>query len=571
MKSLSRFVFLGFFTLSVTLLFGCKDKEQKEQKIPEVAYIVVQPEEISVINELSGRLESYRNSDVRARVAGVLEKRLFEEGSDVNKGDKLFIIDPRSYEASVQNARAALARAEANFMQADLKYKRYIPLVKISAVSKQEYDDAYAAQKQAAADVASAKAALINAKLDLEYSTVLAPISGRIGRSMVTEGALVGQGEVTLLAVIQQIDPIYLNLTQSSAELLQLQQAMKQGLLKNASEEGLKVALIMEDGTAYSHTGKLLFSDITVDPSTGEISIRALFPNPEGILLPGMYVRGQMEQAINENAITIPKQAVQRSTEGSTVFVINKDNIAETRSIKTGASYKENWVVLDGLKAGDRVAVEGIQKIRPGNPVMPVAWEKEITPAVLPSQNTEKSDEKDLAAKNLSADQSNNETASPEKTETKPSQEEPREINKTENKEVNENPHPMDKTPLSESGKPSEKSIKPIENPAKPIELPIKPIEKNATTSEKTNKTPITKPVTESASQEKSTEIQKSVPEKKAALTKNTTKPTIETAKPTEALRQIPANNNLASEKKEPSDNIQTDQTPVSSVEIKKE
>ncbi|WAW09467.1 efflux RND transporter periplasmic adaptor subunit [Oxalobacter vibrioformis] len=381
MRSFFRFTFFSTLVFSLFLLSGCKDQAQQVQQAPEAAYIVIQTEQVAVINELSGRLESFRNSDVRARVAGVLEKRLFEEGADVKQGEKLFIIDPRSYEASVQNARAALARAEANFMQADLKYKRYIPLVEISAVSKQEYDDALAAQKQAAADVASAKASLINAKLDLEYATVLAPISGRIGRSIVTEGALVGQGEVTLLAVIQQIDPIYLNLTQSSAELLQLQQAMRKGVLKGASEDGLKVTLIMEDGTPYLHPGKLLFSDITVDPSTGEISIRALFPNPDGILLPGMYVRGQLEQAINENAITVPKQAVQRSTEGSTVFVINKDNVAEIRRVQTGASYQEKWVVLDGLNVGDKVIVEGVQKVRPGSPVSPVVWTKEVKPA----------------------------------------------------------------------------------------------------------------------------------------------------------------------------------------------
>ncbi|MDR0934463.1 MAG: efflux RND transporter periplasmic adaptor subunit [Burkholderiaceae bacterium] len=393
MRAFSRFTLLSAFILSFFLLSGCKDKAQPAAKAPEAAYVVINPEVVAVINELSGRLESYRNSDVRARVAGVLEKRLFVEGSDVAQGQELYIIDPRSYEAAVQNAKATLARAEANFMQTDLRYRRYIPLVKIKAVSEQEYDDSLAAQKQAAADVASAKAALVQAKLDLEYSTVLAPISGRIGRTIVTEGALVGQGEVTLLAVIQQIDPIYLNLTQSSAELLQLQQAMRKGQLKGASEDGLKVTLVMEDGTQYSHPGKLLFSDITVDPSTGEISIRALFPNPDHILLPGMYVRGRLEQAINENALTVPKQAVQRATEGSTVFVINKDNVAEVRQVKTGASWHEKWVVLEGLKPGDRVIVEGLQKIRPGAPVTPIPWEKvakQDTPAQATPNEAEK-------------------------------------------------------------------------------------------------------------------------------------------------------------------------------------
>ncbi|MDR1311290.1 MAG: efflux RND transporter periplasmic adaptor subunit [Burkholderiaceae bacterium] len=382
MKHFSRFAFLPVLLTSF-LLSGCledKKSSASPSAAPEVAYVVVTTEEVSVVNELPGRLESYRNSDVRARVAGVLEKRLFEEGAQVKKNQKLFIIDPRSYEASVQTARAALARAEANFVQADLKHKRYVPLVAINAVSKQDFDDATAAQKQAAADVASAKAALVNAKLDLEYATVLAPIPGRIGRSFVTEGALVGQGNVTLLATIQQIDPIYLNLTQSSAELLRLQQAMRKGTLKGASEEGLRVTLIMEDGTTYPHAGKLLFSDITVDPSTGEFSIRALFPNPETMLLPGMYVRARLEQAVNEKAITIPQQAVQRQKDTSTVTLINKDGIAEVRNVKTGASLGDKWVILEGLTPGERVIVEGLQRARPGVAVKPIIWNPVATP-----------------------------------------------------------------------------------------------------------------------------------------------------------------------------------------------
>lgn len=504
MRSFFRFTFFSTLVFSLFLLSGCKDQPKQAQQAPEAAYIVIQTEQVAVINELSGRLESFRNSDVRARVAGVLEKRLFEEGTDVKQGEKLFIIDPRSYEASVQNARAALARAEANFMQADLKYKRYIPLVEISAVSKQEYDDALAAQKQAAADVASAKAALINAKLDLEYSTVLAPISGRIGRSIVTEGALVGQGEVTLLAVIQQIDPIYLNLTQSSAELLQLQQAMRKGVLKGASEEGLKVTLIMEDGTPYLHPGKLLFSDITVDPSTGEISIRALFPNPDGILLPGMYVRGQLEQAINENAITVPKQAVQRSTEGSTVFVINKDNVAEIRRVQTGASYQEKWVVLDGLNVGDKVIIEGIQKVRPGSPVSPVVWEKEVKPT--PATETATVAEKD-AAPNEAA-----EATTPAATET------PQTAAKPAGDEKAEATAPI---------KPEEKTIAP-----EPVKAAEKPEVAKSADSQKPAPSP----------QKKAQEKTKPAPVKPAdAEKKGETRQAPVTAKPTQAMRTLPA------------------------------
>lgn len=532
MRSFFRFTFFSTLAFSLLFLTGCKDKAQQEQQAPEAAYVVIQTEEVAVINELSGRLESFRNSDVRARVAGVLEKRLFEEGADVKQGDRLFIIDPRSYEASVQNAKAALARAEANFMQADLKYKRYIPLVEISAVSKQEYDDAQAAQKQAAADVASAKAALINAKLDLEYSTVLAPISGRIGRSIVTEGALVGQGEVTLLAVIQQLDPIYLNLTQSSAELLQLQQAMRKGLLKGASEDGLKVTLIMEDGTPYLHPGKLLFSDITVDPSTGEISIRALFPNPDGILLPGMYVRGQLEQAINENAITVPKQAVQRSTEGSTVFVINKDNIAEVRRVATGASYQEKWVVLSGLNVGDKVIVEGIQKVRPGSPVSPIAWERETRPD--PAAQTQPG-----TAMDAGKTEPVPEAATAEKRDNAPQPDEAAEAAKTA-----EAVKPEEKTPAEDKASPDEK-IKAAETAKQPPQA-----DKPDTATPGADPQPAEK----AASAKQLPQSARVKPADAAKKTKAPSPPV--TARPTKAMRTLPVEKSAPVAEKAPPDQV---------------
>ena len=400
MKLFRQLSILLAYPLALILLFGCKEQPQQASQAPQVAYVTIQSEEIPVISVLSGRLESYRNADVRARVAGVLERRLFEEGSDVTKGDTLFIIDPRSYQASVKNAEAALARAKANFTQADIRFRRYIPLVEINAISKQEFDEARAAQRQASADVVSANAQLVNAKLDLEYATVLAPISGRIGRAFVTEGALVGQGEVTLLANIQQIDPIYLNLTQSSSELLRLRMAIKQGVLQDASEEGIRITVTMEDGTPYAHPATLLFSDITVDPSTGEISIRARLPNPDGLLLPGTFVRGQIESAVNENAITVPQQAVIRSAEGSNVFIINSNNVTEFRRVKTGASHKNRWVILEGLRAGDKVIVEGLQRVRHGVPVMPAPWETDRTlPDVKPGADTADttSDEADKA------------------------------------------------------------------------------------------------------------------------------------------------------------------------------
>lgn len=364
----------------VLLLSACGDKAAPPAQLPEAAFVTVSPEKMAVENELPGRLESYRTAEVRARVPGIVLKRTFEEGAYVKQGQVLFRIDPRSYEASVQNAKATLARAEANQVQADLKLKRYTPLVEINAISKQEYDDAVAAQKQAAADVASAKAALTNAKLDLEYATVTAPISGRIGRAMVTEGALVGQNETTLLATIQQINPIYLNLTQSSAELLRLRQMMQNGMLKDTDKSGLKVTMVMEDGAIYPYTGKLLFSDISVDPSTGELAIRALFPNPDNMVLPGMFVRARLEQAVNENAITVPQQAVQHTSNGSTVMVLNQEDKAEVRNVKIGSAIGNRWLVTEGLQPGDRVIVEGLQKVRPGSPVRAVPWADPMNP-----------------------------------------------------------------------------------------------------------------------------------------------------------------------------------------------
>jgi membrane fusion protein (multidrug efflux system) len=267
-----------------------------------------------------------------------------------------------------------LARAEANLTTATLKAQRYKPLVEVNAVSKQEYDDTVAVQKQAAADVASAKAARQTASLNLGYATVTSPISGRIGKALVTEGALVGQGEVTQLAVVQQIDPIYVNLTQSSTDILKLQQAMKNGQLESAGAGQAKVTLVTEDGRTYPQSGKLLFSDLTVDATTGSVTLRAEFPNPDHNLLPGMYVRAKLEQAVNASALTVPQQAVQRDLNGSTVFVVGADNKVAVRPVTADVAQGDKWIVSDGLKAGDKVIVEGMQKVKPGAVVKPAPW-----------------------------------------------------------------------------------------------------------------------------------------------------------------------------------------------------
>ena len=386
MKSFSTLASVGVAAALFSLLAGCGQKPQgAAPPPPEVAIVTVAPGRMAVTNELPGRLEANRTAQVRARVAGIVQKRAFTEGSEVKQGQVLFRIDPRSYQASYESAEAALARAEANLVQANLKLQRYKTLVEINAISKQEFDDATALQKQAAAEVASAKAARTNAGLNLGYATVTAPISGRIGRALVTEGALVGQGDATPLALIQQLDPIYVNLTQSSTEVMQLRQAMQSGQLKGASKNELKVTLVTEDGSIYPHSGKLLFSDISVDETTGAVTLRALFPNPKRLLLPGMFVRARLQQAVNEQAIAVPLQAVQRTNEGASVMVVGEGDKVEVRKVTTTSSSGDRWIIGEGLKAGDRVIVEGLQKVRPGLPVRMVPWQPGGKPGAAPS------------------------------------------------------------------------------------------------------------------------------------------------------------------------------------------
>ncbi|MFZ5485645.1 MAG: efflux RND transporter periplasmic adaptor subunit [Pseudomonadota bacterium] len=346
---------------------------------PEVGVVTVQPGEVGLVTELPGRVEAFRIAQVRARVAGIVQKRLFREGSDVKAGELLYAIDPAPYQAALQSAEAALARSQANLLQATALAERYKPLVAVNAVSKQDYDNAAAAQKQAEADVAAGKAAVQTARINLGYASVTAPIAGRIGRALVTEGALVGQGEATQLAVIQQIDPVYVNFTQSATEVMQLRNAMAAGQLQRAgNENAARVRIALEDGSEYALPGKLLFSDLTVDQATGQITLRAEVPNPKGDLLPGLYVRVRVEQAQLPNGITVPQQAVTRTQQGDTVTVVSPDGKLSPRKVKVGAARGNQWVVLDGLKAGEQVMVDGFQKLMmlpPGTPVKAVPWQ----------------------------------------------------------------------------------------------------------------------------------------------------------------------------------------------------
>jgi membrane fusion protein (multidrug efflux system) len=351
----------------------------------QVGVITVAPQSVGLATELPGRLEASRVAQVRARAAGILEKRVFTEGSDVKAGQLLYKIDSAPYQATAASAQASLARAQANLTQAKALADRYKPLMEANAISKQDYINAVAAWKTAEADVAASKATIQSAQINLGYASVTAPISGRIGRSLVTEGALVGQGDATQLAVIQQINPMYVNFTQSTTDVLRLRKAVASGEFKRAGGDGASVRVLLDDGTDYGTPGTLLFSDITVDPTSGQITLRASVPNPTGALLPGMYVRVRLEQAQAEAGIVIPQQAVTRGTGGDTVMVVSADGKVTPRPIKVGSSVNGQWVVLDGLKPGEQVMVDGFQKLRGNATVKAVPWSPPASAAAAPA------------------------------------------------------------------------------------------------------------------------------------------------------------------------------------------
>jgi membrane fusion protein, multidrug efflux system len=363
--------------LALAVLNGCGHKPAPySMPPPEVGVITVQAESLPITTELPGRIDPVRTAEVRARVAGILLKRVFEEGSNVKAGDVLFRIDPAPFQAAYDSAKASLAKAEASNEENQALAKRYAKLVKINAVSQQDYVNATAAAAQSQADVLAAKAALETASLNLGYCTVTAPISGRIGKALVTEGALVGQNEATELAVIQQLDPIYFDFTESSTEELKLRREFESGRLKSIAPGQAKVTLLLEDGTTYSHPGKLLFSDITVDPTTGMVTLRAEFPNPDDLLLPGMFARARLEQAVDAKAITVPQRGVTYGPDGKpSVMVVTPDNKAEVRPVTVDSAMGTKWIITSGLKVGDRVIVDGLQKVQPEMTVKPVPFE----------------------------------------------------------------------------------------------------------------------------------------------------------------------------------------------------
>ena len=336
---------------------------------PEVAVVTVAPQTAPLVTELPGRVEASRVAQVRARVNGIVLKRLFREGSEVKAGQVLFQIDPAPYQAAVDSAKAALAKAQANLTQAKELATRYKPLADARAISSQEYVNAQAAQAQAEADIAAAQAALRTAQLNLGYASVTAPISGRIGRALVTEGALVSATEATQLALIQQIDPVYINSQQAVADVARLRKAA------NAAAPDLSaVRVVLDDGSELPQRGRLLFADLSVDPTSAQVTLRTEIANPQGLLLPGMYVRTRLVQGQIAGAMLVPQQAVTRGPQGDSVLVIGEGGKPAPRTVKIGGASGSNWIVLDGLKAGEQVIVEGFQKMRPGAPVKPVPW-----------------------------------------------------------------------------------------------------------------------------------------------------------------------------------------------------
>ncbi len=361
---------------------GCGEQpaDQSGQAPPSmpvsVSVVVVEAEALPIMNELPGRIAPTRIAEVRPRVSGIVIERVFTQGSMVTQGDLLYRIDPDPFRVRVDSAKATLRRAQATQLQAKQLADRQKQLRERAVSSDQQYDNAIAALAQAEADVAGARAGLEAAELDLQYSEVRAPISGRIGRALITEGALVSATGTENLATIQQLDPIYADFTQSANQLLALRRAAKAGTVGGANENQATVRLLLDDGSAYPHDGRLLFSEAAVDVTTGQITLRGEFPNPDDDLLPGMYVRVQIVQGEQSNAIAVPQQAVQRDLGGQAqVFVVGNDEKAELRRVVAGRVIGDRWVIDDGLKPGDRVVVEGFQMLAPGAGVDAKPWQ----------------------------------------------------------------------------------------------------------------------------------------------------------------------------------------------------
>ncbi|WNC90421.1 efflux RND transporter periplasmic adaptor subunit [Paraburkholderia sp. FT54] len=368
---------------AAVLLAACGPKQSAPpQQTPEVGVVTVQPTAVPVVTELPGRTSAFLVAQVRARVDGIVLRREFTEGSQVKAGQRLYKIDPAPYIATLNNAKATLAKAQANLVSTTAQANRFKVLVAANAVSKQDYDNAVASQGQAAADVAAGKAAVDTAQINLGYTDVVSPVSGQVGISQVTPGAYVQASAATLMATVQTLDPVYVDLTQSSLDGLKLRRDMQEGRLKTTGPDAAKVSLILEDGRTYSEKGKLQFTDVTVDQGTGSVTVRALFKNADNVLLPGMFVRARIEEGVNDHALVVPQVGVTHDQKGQpTALVVGNDNKVVLRQLTTSATYGSNWVVESGLNPGDRVIVQGTDKAKPGMQVKAVAAQLPATPA----------------------------------------------------------------------------------------------------------------------------------------------------------------------------------------------
>lgn len=363
---------------SLLILGGCgNQKAGGPMPVPEVAYVTIQQKQVALTTELPGRTAAHLVAEVRPQVGGIIQKRLFTEGADVQAGQALFQIDPALYQATLENAKASLARSEAQVTTLQLKEKRLKELLADRAVSQQDYDDAAAALKQSQADIQYAKATLETARINLKYTTIAAPISGRIGKSSVTEGALVTAQQATALATIQQLDPIYVDVSQSTADIMRLRNLLAKGLIDQNGKTQKKVRLILDDGSEYPLSGTLQFRDISVDSTTGSVILRIVFPNPNGILLPGMFVRAVVQEGIDKQAILVPQQGVSRDPKGNPVtLIVDKEGKVQQKPLTLDRAIGDAWLVTAGLAVGDRVIVEGMLKAKPGMPVKAVPFEK---------------------------------------------------------------------------------------------------------------------------------------------------------------------------------------------------
>ena len=373
MANLSRVTLPTLLTIGGLSLAGCDSKPAGPPPAPrvaEVGVVTVKTQPVTLSTELPGRTTAFLTADVRPQVSGLITKRIFTEGADVQAGEQLYQIDPATYQATYDSALATLAHNQAVLASARAKSARYKPLAAAQAVSKQDYDDAVAATAEATADIATAQASIEQAKINLVYTKVAAPISGRIGRSTVTPGALVTANQTTALATVTQLDPIYVDVTQPATTVLRLRQELAAGKLQKSGPNQATVELVLEDGTKYPRSGTLQFSEVTVDQTTGTVLLRAIFPNPDHFLLPGLFVREELQEGTDEKGILVPQVGVSHNTHGDpTVMVVDKDGKAALKIIQTSRAIGDQWVVTGGLAPGDKVIVDGLQRIRPGAPV----------------------------------------------------------------------------------------------------------------------------------------------------------------------------------------------------------